>query len=933
MEANRRTGLVVGGILLALFMVLASAVDLGVDVLWFGEVGYEDVFWTTLKAKALVRLGAGLLIFAFFFVNLRIAADSFGSIRRRISNIEIHEEIPAKYLTWASIGGAAFLAFLFSAAVTGSWLDVLAFLHSKPFDLVDPMFGRNVGWYVFALPVWRLAQNLAFLLLIAAIVILGIVYVTSGGLEIVDNRLRFKEGPLRHVAANLALLFLVLAWGYRLDLAELVYSVRGVVYGASYTDVHAQVLGYQVLFAIAVAGFGLTVYDLVRKRYGMTLTAFGALVLGLVLFKGVYPGVVQQFEVEPNEIAKEAPYIARNIAYTRAAFDLDTVEERPFQVLPGASATNLAQADTTIRNIRLWDWRPLLDTYSQLQEIRLYYEFDDVDVDRYDLGQGPRQVMLAPREMAVEELPANVQTWQNQHLIFTHGYGYVMSPVNEVTAEGLPKFYVRDIPPVVPDSLAGVLALERPEIYYGERTFNYVLAATETQEFDYPQGDQNIYRSYDGTGGLRVEAWWKRALFAWYFGSMKMLLTDDITSESRLLLYRQIQQRVRKIAPFLGYDGDPYVVVLDGRLVWVQDAYTYSDRYPYSEPTPAFGGRRGINYVRNSVKVVIDAYDGDVTFYAWDPDDPILATYASIFPDMFTPASEMSEGLRAHLRYPEDMFTIQAEVLRAYHMKDPKVFYNREDLWNIPNEIYQGQPQMMVPYYVLLRLPDDDGLEFQLVIPFTPNRRDNMIALLSAKSDPGNYGRRVIYEFPKDRLIYGPMQIEARIDQDPVISEQITLWSQQGSSVVRGNLMVIPIGSGILYVEPLFLQAQQSQLPELRRVIATWGTSIVMEPTLEDAMLALIRRTAGEAVAEGAAIEPSGGDAEADALADAAGEAAAEAPAAATGPRSTTEIRTLSRDARAAYDRAVAAQRRGDWAAYGEALEELGRILDRMSSQ
>ncbi|MBW3661373.1 MAG: UPF0182 family protein, partial [Gemmatimonadetes bacterium] len=571
-------------------------------------------------------------------------------------------------------------------------------------------------------------------------------------------------------------------------------------------------------------------------------------------------------------------------------------------------------------------WRPLLDTYSQLQEIRLYYEFEDVDVDRYDLGQGPRQVMLAAREMAVEELPPNVQTWQNQHLIFTHGYGFVMSPVNEVTEEGLPKFYVRDIPPVIPDSLAEALSIDRPEIYYGERTFNYVLAATRTQEFDYPQGDENIYRSYDGTGGLPVEAWWRRALFAWYFGSMKMLLTDDITSESRLMLFRQVQQRIAKIAPFLGYDADPYLVLLDGRFVWIQDAYTYSDRYPYSEPTEAFGGRRRVNYVRNSVKVVVDAYDGDVTFYAWDPEDPVLAAYASIFPSLLTPASEMSEGLREHLRFPEDLFTIQAEVLRAYHMKDPKVFYNREDLWNIPNEIYQGSPQRMLPYYVLLRLPDDETLEFQLVLPFTPNRRDNMIALLSAKSDPGNYGRRVIYEFPKDRLIYGPMQIEARIDQDPVISEQITLWSQQGSSVVRGNLMVIPIGSGVLYVEPLFLQAQQSQLPELRRVIATWGTSIVMEPTLEDAMLALIRRAGGAELAGEAEIAP----------AELAVEAVPAAPAVdreRPGRGTIAETRALGREAKAAYDRAVQAQRQGDWAAYGEALEELGRILERISRE
>ena len=920
---NRRLGILIAGAVLFLLIVFGSTVNTIVDVLWFGELGYDEVFWTAFWARLWVRLVAGAFIFLFFFVNLRLAASSFGSIRRRISNIEIHEEIPGRWLTLTALAGAAFLAFLFSAAVSGQWLNVLVWLERQPFDLVDPLFSRNVSFYVFTLPLLRLIQNLALLLLIAALVILGVLYVTSGGLEIAENRIRFRPGPMRHVAANAALLFLVLAWGYRLDLYELLFSRRGVVYGASYTDVHAQVLGYRVLVALSLAGFGVTVYDVVRGRYGLTLTAFGALIIGMIAFKGLYPGAVQQFEVEPNEINKEAPYIARNIAYTRHAFDLASIEKRPLDASASPEVEALREADQVLANVRLWDWRPLLDSYSQLQEIRLYYEFQDVDVDRYDLGQGPRQVMLSAREMAVEELPPNVQTWQNQHLIFTHGYGLVMSPVNEVTPEGLPKFYLADIPPATHDTLASRIAVSRPEIYFGERTSDYALAATREQEFDYPQGDQNIYASYGGDGGLAIDSWWKRGLFAWYLGSLKVLLTDAINDDSRLMIHRQIQERVRRLAPFLEYDADPYLVLLDGRLVWIQDAYTVSDRYPYSEALIAFGNRVRLNYVRNSVKVVVDAYHGDVTFYAWDLDDPILATYRAVFPTLFTSADSMPDGLLAHMRYPQDLFSIQAEVLRAYHMLDSKVFYNREDLWNIPNEIYQGQPTTMIPYYVLLQLPDDGSPEFQLVLPFTPNRRDNMIALLAAKSDPGNYGRRVIYEFPKDRLIYGPMQIEARIDQDPVISEQITLWSQKGSSVIRGNLLVIPLANSVLYVEPLFLQAQQSQLPELRRVIATYGTTIVMEPTLEDAMLALIRRSSGVAaareVAAGiglgpAADRPEGG------LAEGQGE---PAPFASTA--------SLATRAKSVYDSAVAAQRAGDWAAYGEALEELGRILEELS--
>jgi len=915
-ELNRRRGLVfvAGAVLLAL-IALGYAVETTVDALWFDALGYGDVFWTGFWARIVVRLVAGLVILTFFFVNLRLAATSFGSIRRRISNIEIHEEIPERYLTLTALGAAAFLAFLFSAAVGASWLDVLAFLHRRPFDLVEPLFGRNVGFYVFALPFWHMVQNLAFLLLMTALVVLGIVYVTSGGLEIVGNRLRFRPAALRHLAVNVALLMLVLAWGFRLDLYELVYSARGVVYGASYTDVHAQVLGYRVLIALALAAFGVTVFDAVRGRYGLTLTAVGALTLGAIVFKGLYPAAVQQFTVEPNEIDREAPYIARNIAYTRRAFDLNGTIERPFDVRPEAGVESLTEAEETLRNIRLWDWRPLLDSYSQLQKLRLYYTFEDVDVDRYDLGRGPRQVMLAAREMAPEELAPEIRTWQNLHLIYTHGYGLVMSPVNEVTPEGLPKFYISDIPPVLADSLRPVIAVERPEIYYGERTATYVLASTEVREFDYPSGDQNIYTRYAGRGGLPIHDLWQRGLYAWYFGSLKFLLTDAIRPDSRILFRRQIRERVRHLAPFLMYDDDPYLVLLDGRLKWVQDAYTVSDRYPYSEPVQTPGPGRRINYVRNSVKVVIDAYDGDVTFYVWDPADPVLATYRDVFPTLFRPVEEMPAGLRPHLRFPEGLFSIQAGVLRAYHMLDPKVFYNREDLWNIPNEIYEGQPQQMVPYYVLLRLPDDERLQFQLVLPFTPTRRDNMIALLAAKSDPDDYGRRVIYEFPKDRLIYGPMQVEARIDQDPVISEQITLWSQKGSNVIRGNLLVIPIGRSVLYVEPLFLQAQQSQLPELKRVIATYGNRIVMEPTLEDAMLALIRGTARGGGGTPAAAVPSGGE---------------RAPEGTGKAESAPDL--LAR-ARAAYERAVAAQRRGDWAAYGDALDDLGRILGESTPQ
>jgi uncharacterized membrane protein (UPF0182 family) len=919
---------------LAAVVLLGFVASLISDWLWFGELGQRGVFWRMLQARLAVRLLLGGIYAAVLFLNLRIAAGSFGSIRRRISNIEIHEAIKPLHLNLIAGLAALGLAYLFTAGVGAQWPRLLLFLHATPFGVADPIFGRDVSFYVFSLPVYQYLQTNLLVLVVLTAVLVGVVYLTSGALEISSQYMVIKDRPRAHLSALAAACFALLAWGYRLDMLELVHSTRGVVHGASYTDVHAQIPGYWVLIGLGLAAAGVALLQSFRgslRRVG--LAALG-LFAGSVVFKILVPALVQQFQVEPDEIARESPYIEHNIRLTRRAFGLDAIERRRFPLAEELGVEALERSRGEIQSIRLWDWRPLLQTYGQLQEIRLYYSFADVDLDRYRIADQGRQVMLSVREMQTEDLTANAQTWQNVHLVYTHGYGLVMSPVDEVSSEGLPNFFIRDIPPAIAPRVAnGDLEMRRPEIYYGELTEPYALVNTRVREFDFPQGDANVYTSYAGSGGVPLDASWKKLLFAWRFGTAKFLLADAITSRSRLMYHRRIGERVRKIAPFLLYDADPYPVIHDGRIVWIQDAYTATDDYPYSEQV----GFRGlaVNYARNSVKAVVDAYDGSVVFYAFDEEDPILASYREIFPGLFRPAAEMPAGLSAHVRYPEDLFTLQTHALQAYHMTDARVFYNKEDYWNLPNEIYQETPQVMDPYYVVLTLPGEREPQFMLVLPFTPSGRDNMIALLAAKSDGADYGELVLYEFPKDELIYGPMQVEARIDQDSRISQQITLWSQKGSTVIRGNLLVIPLEGSILYIEPLFLQAQKSQLPELKQVIGAYGPRIVMSETLDKTLSMLVAgRETGRAPALGVGGEEGTGRGAREGR-TVAGAGRLE-PATGGAPEEILgEGRRPARPAARAlelYRAALAAQRAGDWAAYGERLRELGETLEDLQA-
>ena len=645
---------------------------------------------------------------------------------------------------------------------------------------------------------------------------------------------------------------------------------------------------------------GLVVYSILRQKLRWPLFGIGAWIVAILIVGVAYPGLIHRVQVQPSELAKETPYIGYNIEFTREAFGLTHIEEESYPAEPSPTAQDIVDNEATINNIRLWDHRPLKDTYNQIQSIRLYYDFNDIDIDRYIIDGAYRQVMLAGRELSAEKLATEAQTWVNRKLQYTHGYGVVLSPVNEISAEGLPDLLLKDIPPV------GVFDITRPEIYYGEKTDEYVIVKTNTQEFDYPSGDENVFGEYQGTGGVSLNGFFRRLAYAWEFGDMNILISGELNSSSRVLYYRNIQDRVKQLAPFLELDADPYLVIADGRLYWIQDAYTVTDRYPYSEPYVSFNEH--INYIRNSVKAVIDAYDGTVTLYVTEPGDALIQTYQTIFPDLFAPFEEMPDVLKAHLRYPEGMFNIQASVYRKYHMTDVRVFYNSEDLWALPREVYAGQEQLMEPYYVIMRLPDQIGEEFILMLPFTPVNKNNTISWLAARCDGEHYGKLLAYNFPKDRLVYGPSQIENRIQQDTVITEQFALWDQGGSRVIRGNLLFIPIGESNLYVEPVFLQANSGGLPELKRVIVAAGDSIAMQPALLDSIEAIF--------GEEGSIPPT--------------TTPTQPPTTTPSQPMSPEVAQLIDEARQHYEQAQIELQNGDWAAFGEEWDALQATIDKL---
>ena len=887
-----RVLLILSGVL-AVFLIINMLKGLYTEWLWFDSLDYGSVYTTILTTKILLFFCGAITFCLLFLGNLMLATRLAPKAKAQLWPWVIVDRLQ-RLSKWSIIAGTALLSLNFGLIAQGNWEVVLRFFNGQPFGITDPVFQREISFYVFSLPFLHSLRGWLLGVLIVTLLGSAGVYFVSYGVQ--RLRFDFTRPVLAHIGGLVIAVLGLFAWGYWLGIWELVFSSRGVVFGASYADLHAKLPAQWILFAVVLVFIAIIVFSVLRRNFRWPLYGIGAWIVAAIIVGAIFPAVVQRFQVQPNELAREKPYIEYNIQFTRDAFALNRVEEQSFSAEKSPSGEDIAQNEATISNVRLWDSRPLKDTYNQLQSIRLYYDFNDIDVDRYVIDGEYQQVMLSARELSAEKLAVEAQTWVNRKLQFTHGYGIALSPVNEVTAEGLPVLLVKDIPPV------GDFNIEQPQIYFGEKTNDYIIVKTNTEEFDYPMGDENIYGYYEGKGGVSLGSFIRRLVYAWQFGDLNILISGELAPESRVVYYRNIQERVNHLAPFLKLDSDPYLVVIEGKLFWIQDAYTTTDRYPYSEP---FGG--GLNYIRNSVKVVIDAYEGSVTFYIADPEDALIQTYQAIFPKLFVPAEQMPESLRVHIRYPEDMFNIQASVYQTYHMRDVRVFYNKEDMWTMPREVYFGSEQPMEPYYIIMRLPGEEKEEFLLMLPFTPVNKNNTIGWLAARSDGENYGKLLVYLFPKERLVYGPSQIENRIGQDTVITEQLALWGRGGSRVIRGNLLLIPLGESILYVEPVFLQAETGGLPELKRVIVAAGDQIAMEPSLEESIAAIFgaKVLPTEPVEPPAPVEP--------------------------GEPVAPDIADLIAEAQEHYNKAQQYLQAGDWTGYGEELEALQAVLEQLA--
>ncbi len=899
-------------LLALLFLSMEWIVTTYTEWLWFQELGFQSV-WVKQWS---VQVGSFIL---FFLVAALLLLGSW-HLARRSANPSANafdwltNPMLARGFAWLVSAAALGLAYLFASAGASAWESLLRFWYAEAFGASDPIFGHDISFYLFELPLYEGLRGWLMGLLFMAMAGVAAIHAASEWPQVQRDVTRlFRRRALQQQLAALGALFFGLwAVGYWLDGYDLLFSPRGIIVGAGYTDLNATLPALRVqagLMALVALSVGWNVF---RRNLRLPAIAVGLWLLVGFLMAGVYPGIVQRYQVEPNELARERPYIEHNIRLTRLAFGLDKLETRSFEVGADLTEDDLVTNEAVLQNIRLWDYRPLLQTYNQLQALRPYYAFNEVDVDRYTLDDGTmRQVMLAGRELNKGALTS--PSWINQKLEYTHGYGIVMNPVDEVRPEGLPEFWIRDLPP---ESTVSV-EVTRPELYYGELTDDEVFVGSELEEFDYPSGDENVHASYAGTGGVPLESFLRRLAFAIRFGEFNVLLSDYITPETRVMYHRDIRERVQRITPFLSLDDDPYLVVAEGRLVWMLDGYTMSSNFPYATPEP--DGR--FNYIRNAAKITVDAYDGTVTYYLAAPEDPLVQAYSRAFPGLFQPLETMPPALLAHIRYPEDLYTAQMRQYLTYHMEDVQVFYNKEDLWEVPMELHEGEnPVPVEPYYVISSLPGENvsESEFLLIQPYAPRGKNNMIAWLAARNDPPHYGELVVYELPKQELVFGPLQIESRIDQEPAISQQITLWSQRGSQVIRGNLLVIPLGESFLYVEPLYLQSENSALPELKRVIVANGSRIVMRETLAEALDALIE--AAPAVDSIEATPP---------VTDTAGlEEEEPLPA----PNSSATLDELIRAANQQFEAAEAAQRAGDWTAYGRELQALQQTLQQMES-
>jgi len=916
-QTSKKGNYIFWGIIAAIVLVGGGLSRMYVDWLWFKSINLDSVFTITLVSKLVVSIIGFLFAFLFVWFNLNLTRRNTHGQQKSAPRqgddgvIYLNQEeaspwqnlLNHPFTKWVFVAIAAMLALLVNGSMSSKWIIVQQYLNQVSFGVKDPLFDHDLAYYFFNLPLFEAIYGYLLGLVLLTIIAVGLIYIITVTVELFLMEWENVTFATKHIGVLTALAMAIVAVGYRLHAYSILYSPTGVVYGAGFTDVHAKLLAYRILFVIAVIVAVAILINLVIRRVRWILYSLGAWLALAIVLNGFVPFVMQKLVVAPNEYNQEKPYIENAIQYTRQAYNLDKISSRNFDVEYKLTATDLEENSLTVKNIRLWDWQPLRTTYRQIQEIRPYYLFNDVDVDRYEINGETRQVMLAPRELDPSGLPQNAKTWVSMRMQYTHGYGVALSPVNEVAQEGLPNLFIKDIPP----RFTTDLKVSNPAIYYGEVNNDYVVVKTKTKEFDYPSGSENVYTTYQADSGVRVGSFFNRLVFAFVFKDYKMMISNQIDADSRVLINRNIHNMVKKIAPFLAYDEDPYVVIgADGKLYWMQDAYTVSSRYPYSEPFDD----RGTNYIRNSVKVVIDAYTGQPTFYVADETDPIIKAMQGIFPELFTPMEDMPDSLKSHVRYPEDMFKVQTQMLTTFHMLDPQVFYYKEDKWSIPQELFEDKKTTMEPYYTVMKLPDADKEEYVLMLPFNPNTKQNMVAWLAARSDGENYGKLQLYLFPKQELIFGPMQIESRINQDSEISQELNLWNQKGSTIFRGNLLVIPIENSILYVEPLYLQAAQSQLPELKRIIAVYGDRVVMEPTLEGALKKLF--------GEGGYTPPV--------------ETPPTQPGTTPTPVPTDTVNSLIAQAQQYYNQADAALRAGNFAGYGEAQAKLKATLEQLGA-
>jgi hypothetical protein len=870
-----------------IFWWLPGLLRLYTDWLWFRfDVRYPAVFWSVLTTKVFLGIVFGAVFLVLVMGNVELARrlarrtlwyDEERALRQRIA--EVMEYLANRYLYLALAAVALVVAYGVGVGAAGQWNKYLLFRQGGEFGITDPVFNQDVGFYVFRLPFWQYLQRFGYGVLIAVFLLSAAAHYFDKAIRLLRGIPAFAPHVKAHLSVLLGLILVMKALGYRLSALNLLYSPRGVIFGASYSDVHAELIGYSILIVIALACAALVLVNVRFRGLWLPIAGIGFLAVSSLLLSAVYPAIVQRFQVVPNEFERERPFIEHTIAFTRQGFGLDKLEERTLSTVTPLTMATLTDNLQSVDNLRLWDYRPLLDTLQQQQALWTAYTFNSVDIDRYWINGKYRQVMLAARELWTPALPN--KGWQNERIFNTHGYGIVMAPVSDVIQSGLPNLVVKDLPP----QSSFDLKITRPGIYYGELTNEYVIVGTRQDENDYPLPAQNqpaegagrtkgapaaagmAKTRYQGRGGVPIGSLLPRLAASVRFGDLNLMISDLVTSDSRILWGRNVAERARMIAPFLSFDRDPYIVAAkDGHLYWIHDAYTTSDRFPYSQPLP----NAELNYVRNSVKVVTDAYDGTVQFFVADPTDPIILSYQRIFPSLFKPIAQMPSDLFSHIRYPEALFNTQSTMLTVYHMTDPRTFYNRTEKWEVARELPksvgpaepavfggaegQGQGETMQAYYAIIRLPNEVEPEFLLILPFTPQAKQNMVAWLAARSDGAEYGKLLLYHFPKTEQVWGPIQIEASINQDDTISAWKTMRDQKGSHVLHGNLLVIPMDTSILYAEPLYLQAEQSRIPELKQIVlAGGGGRVVMEPTLSLALQALL----GQQPPQLSVLEPS----------------------------------------------------------------------------